>query len=161
MTDEAPSLLFLTAQIIANYVDANKLAPTELPALIRTVHAALGNVGQPAAPATDAVAKPTSAQIRKSITPDALVSFEDGQPYRMLKRHLSKRGLTPAEYRAKWGLPKDYPMTAPTYSAMRSASAKANGLGAKRKGSTKTKPAAKAKPAAAKRGVGRPKKVAV
>ena len=158
MSEEAPSLLVLTAQIIANYVDANKLAPTELPGLIRTVHDALDNAGQPAAPATDGTPKLTAAQIRKSVTPDALISFEDGKSYKILKRNLAKRGLTPDEYRAKWGLPKDYPMIAPAYSLMRSAFAKANGLGVNRKGSTKAKPAAKAKPTAAKRGVGRPKK---
>lgn len=76
--------------------------------------------------------KATPAQIKASITPDALVSFEDGKPYKSMKRHLTGRGLTPDAYRAKWGLPADYPMTAPSYSATRSRLAKANGLGMKK-----------------------------
>ena len=67
--------------------------------------------------------------IKKSVTDDYLISLEDGQQYQSLKRHLSKHGLTPEEYRAKWGLPHDYPMTAPGYSARRSALAKSLGLG--------------------------------
>lgn len=82
-----------------------------------------------AAPALD---KPTKAQIKASITDDALISFEDGKPYKMLKRSLSLRGMTMAYYREKWGLPDDYPSVAPAYSARRSELAKANGLGRKR-----------------------------
>ena len=73
--------------------------------------------------------KLTPAQIRRSIREDVLISFEDGKPYKQLKRHLSSHGLTPHAYREKWGLPPDYPMTAPSYSAQRSALAKAAGLG--------------------------------
>jgi predicted transcriptional regulator len=73
----------------------------------------------------------TPAQIRKSIRPDVLVSFEDGKPYRTLKRHLTRFGLTPDSYRAKWGLPPDYPMTAPSYSETRRALAVERGLGRK------------------------------
>lgn len=74
---------------------------------------------------------PSAGDIRASITPDALVSFEDGKHYKTLKRHLAGRGLTPVAYREKWGLPPDYPMVAPNYSAVRSALARANGLGRK------------------------------
>jgi predicted transcriptional regulator len=104
----------------------------DLPAVIRTIYGALRDAGMaapvvPSAPAD----KPTAKQIRDSITDDALISFEDGKPYRSLKRHLTARGLTPAQYREKYGLPKDYGMVAPSYSARRSELAKANGLGRK------------------------------
>lgn len=84
------------------------------------------NGQEPRAPET---AKATPAQIRASVQPDYLVSFEDGRQYKTLKRHLHTHGLTPAAYREKWGLPADYPLTAASYSARRSALAKANGLG--------------------------------
>jgi predicted transcriptional regulator len=74
--------------------------------------------------------------IKKSITPDHLISLEDGQKYKSLKRHLSTRGMTPDEYRAKWGLPRDYPMVAANYSAQRSQLAKALGLGQGGRGAT-------------------------
>ena len=73
--------------------------------------------------------KLTAGQIRKSISPDGLISFEDGKTYQTLKRHLTTRGMTIADYKAKWGLPSDYPATAPAYAAKRSALAKAAGLG--------------------------------
>lgn len=81
------------------------------------------------APAEEVVEKPTPAQIRKSITPDALISFIDGKQYKMLKRHLRAHGLDPHAYRERYGLPADYPTTAPSYSEQRSALAKGLGLG--------------------------------
>ena len=81
------------------------------------------------------------AEIRRSITPDALISFEDGKPHKQLKRHLATRGMTPNDYRAKWGLPTDYPMVAANSSAVRSALAKKIGLG------KKPQPAPEAEPA--------------
>jgi predicted transcriptional regulator len=152
MSDDTPTLLVLTAGIIVSYVEANKIAADDLPALISSIRSSLDSVGEPPAPVVEPTAKATPAQIRKSITPDALISFEDGQSYKTLKRNLSKRGLTPAGYRAKWGLPNDYPMTAPSYSAMRSAMAKSIGLGAK--------PKAVTKPAPATRSARKPRKVA-
>jgi predicted transcriptional regulator len=82
-------------------------------------------------PATTAVDQATEAQILASITDEYLISFEDGKKYKTLKRSLSKLGMTPADYREKWGLPDEYPTTCPSYSARRSALAKANGLGRK------------------------------
>ena len=120
----------LTTGIVAAYVGSNDVSPEDLPILIRSVHAALGALGAPEEAAAPAI-KLTPAQIRRSITPDALISFEDSKPYKQLKRHLTTRGMTPADYRAKWGLPKDYPMVAATYTAIRSALAKAAGLGQK------------------------------
>jgi predicted transcriptional regulator len=93
------------------------------------VHAALGNLGQPAALSEPEVERPTAAQIRKSITRDALISFIDGKAYKPLKRHLTKHGLTPQAYCARYGLPNDYPMGAPRYAAQRYELAKAIGLG--------------------------------
>jgi predicted transcriptional regulator len=124
------STLSLTADIVAAYLDSNKLNQDQIPALIQAVHAALTGAEAPEeGPA--ATQAPTRAQIRRSITDGALISFEDAKPYKMLKRHLSTLGLTPAQYREKWGLPVDYPMTAPGYSAARSALAKSSGLGVK------------------------------
>ena len=121
----------LTAEIVSSYVEANAIAPGDLPALINLTFTALDGASHAGIAEPDSVAKPTAAQIRKSITPGALISFIDGRPYRMLKRHLTAAGLTPADYRARFGLPRDYPLTAPSYSATRSALARSMGLGRK------------------------------
>lgn len=136
-------LIELTTEIVASYVSGNSVAASELPALIRSVSAALNTLGDPPAPAEEPTVQLTKAQINKSITPDALISFEDGKPYKTLKRHLSIRGLTPAAYREKWGLPSTYPMTAANYAARRSALAKSIGLGSGGRGAA-PKAAAKA-----------------
>jgi predicted transcriptional regulator len=120
-------LLTLSVRIASNYVGSNKVHADQVPDLLRSVYEALKNLGEPEVPPPPA--KATSAQIRRSIRPDALISFEDGKSYKMLRRHLSRRGLTADEYRQKWGLPSDYPMTAEVYAATRSAYAKASGLG--------------------------------
>ena len=127
-------MLTMASELVAAYVSNNRVPATELPGLIGTVHAALNGIASgTAASGTTAPAeeieKPTAAQIRKSITPDALVSFVDGKRYKTLKRHLTKHGLDPHSYRAKFGLPSDYPMVCPSYSAARSALAKNIGLG--------------------------------
>jgi predicted transcriptional regulator len=127
----AGNLKELTASIVASYVEANKIAPADLPALIKSTYAALNGVSQPAAPETEAVAKLTAAQIRKSVTPDVLISFIDGKPYKMLKRHLTTHGHTAKTYQERYGLPSNYPLTASSYSAVRSALAKKLGLGRK------------------------------
>lgn len=119
----------LTAEIVSAFVGNNSVSVTDLPALIKSVYASLQGVEAPQVAEAESVTKPTAAQIRKSITPDALISFEDGKPYKTLKRHLTTHGMTVAEYKAKWGLPNDYPTTAPAYSAARSAMAKSLGLG--------------------------------
>jgi predicted transcriptional regulator len=118
------------AEIVASYVGANTIAASDLPDLIKIVHRSLLGADQSnEAEAAVAVAKRTPAQIRRSISHDAIISFEDGKPYRSMKRHLARYGLTPQEYREKWGLPKDYPIVAPGYSAARSEMAKRLGLG--------------------------------
>jgi len=129
MEDNSSSLIILTSGIVGAFVGNNSTAQADLPALIATVHQALRNVDEPEVPPPAETIKLTAAQIRRSITPDALISFEDGRGYKALKRHLTARGMTLAEYKAKWGLAKDYPTTAPNYSAMRSQMAKALGLG--------------------------------
>ena len=104
------------------------------------------------------IEKPTAAQIRKSVTPDHLISFLDGKPYRSLKRHLTSQGMTPAEYRQKFGLPHDYPMVAASYAAARSELAKNLGLGQIRRDRAAARRAEAAEPAAIPARRGRPKK---
>jgi predicted transcriptional regulator len=118
--------------------DASKLSRHGfLAALIVSVHAALAGLGNPQSMEPE---KPTPRiPIRKSITPDHLISLEDGRKYRTLKRHLAGRGLTPEQYRIKWELPADYPMTAPNYSKQRSQLALERGLGRKAGAKTPTK----------------------
>ena len=120
----------LVGEIVAAYVANNAVPPTALPDLMASVHAALTNLGGPApVEAPPPVEQPTAAQIRKSVQQDGIVSFIDGRSYKTLKRHLTAHGLTPERYRERYGLPDDYPMTAPGYAAQRSALAKAIGLG--------------------------------
>ena len=121
----------LTADIVSAYVANNKIGTNELSKLIEEVHLAL--VRAPAA-ATEPEQKPLvpAVAIRKSVTPDYIVSLEDGRKFKSLKRHLQgSYGMTPDEYRAKWGLPRDYPMVAPNYAKARSDLAKRMGLGRK------------------------------
>lgn len=138
-------LATLTADIVSAHASNNSVKAAELPALISNVYAALSASGQPAvaAPATLIPA----VSIRSSIKPDYIVCLEDGKQLKMMKRHLmTAYGMTPDDYRAKWGLPADYPMVAPNYAEVRSALAKKIGLGATgRGGRTKiaSKPAAK------------------
>ncbi len=129
MAEENIDTITLTAEIVSAFVGNNTVAVNDLPALIKATYAALNGIGTALVVAEEAVSKPTAAQIRKSITPDALISFEDGKPYKTLKRHLTTQGMTIADYKAKWGLPNEYPTTAPSYSEARSAMAKALGLG--------------------------------
>lgn len=118
----------LTSDLVSAFVSNNAVSATDLPKIIAEVYGALTSLS--ADPKTIEAAPPTPAvSVRKSITPDFLISLEDGKHYKSLKRHLSTRGMTPEEYRAKWGLPRDYPMVAANYSAQRSQLAKALGLG--------------------------------
>jgi predicted transcriptional regulator len=107
----------LAARILSAYVSRNRVPPANLPELLKDIHQAIAQLGKPQEPATQ---RPTPAQISASIRQDSIVSFEDGKPYKALRRHLTLRGLTPEAYRAKWGLPIDYPMVCATYSARRS-----------------------------------------
>lgn len=137
MSDEAaggsPELIEITGALVAAYVSNNSVPASELGALIANIHTALIGIatGSTAAAANpvDEIEKPTAAQIRKSITPEGLVSFIDGKSYKTLKRHLTGHGLDPSSYRQRFGLPADYPMVAASYAAQRSALAKRIGLG--------------------------------
>jgi predicted transcriptional regulator len=119
----------ITADIVSSYVANNSVHRAELPNVIASVHAALQGLVAPK-PAEPAKPQPP-VSIRKSITPDFLISLEDGKKYKSLKRHLRRLGLTPNEYRVKWELPADYPMVAPNYALQRSELAKSSGLGQK------------------------------
>lgn len=127
-------LLELTSDVAAAYLANHVVPPHELAAVFQAISSALRAVGEvepPERPADVSVARLTPAQIRKSIQGDGLISFEDGKSYRTLKRHLTRFGLTPESYKAKWGLPADYPMTAPSYSDTRRRLALERGLGRK------------------------------
>lgn len=128
----------LTADLVAAYVSNNPVPPVELPGLIAQVHASISRLSTPTADAEEPL-RPRMP-IKKTVTPDYIVSLEDGKQYKTLRRHLSGLGLTPDEYRAKWSLPADYPMVAASYSERRSALAKKLGLGRKRE-TVGTKPA--------------------
>ena len=116
---EMDEMLSLTAEIVASYVSNNSVAPSELPDLIRQVHRALGQVGS-AAPEAAAARPQPAVPVKKSVHPDYIVCLEDGKKLKMLKRHLmTSYGMTPEEYRERWGLPADYPMVAPNYAEQR------------------------------------------
>ncbi len=144
--EDNTELLTLTADIAAAYVSNNTVTAADVPTVIQTIYRALSNVGSAAVAPAPEPQKP-AVSIKKSITPDFLISLEDGKKYKSLKRHLrTQYNMSPEDYRAKWGLPKDYPMVAPNYAASRSALAKSMGLG--RGGAAK----AVAKPVKATRG---------
>ena len=145
MTDDRTnSLLDMTVGIVANYVANNQIKPDDLSRLISSTHEALANAGAEPVETAEPIERPSSAQIRKSISDAGLVSFIDGKTYQSLKRHLTRHGYTPASYRETFGLRAEYPMVSPVYAAKRSALAKAIGLG---QGNRKPKraPASKAR----------------
>lgn len=141
MTDAAdtPSrnsdmLIELTADVVAAYVSNNPVPVGELPSLIADVHAALGRVGTTAEQPPVDKQKP-AVNPKRSVHDDYIICLEDGKKFKSLKRHLMTHyGLTPDQYREKWGLEATYPMVAPNYASARSALAKKMGLGRKRKG---------------------------
>lgn len=129
-TTPQAQVLRMTADIVAAYVGNNAVPAAQLPELIRTIHASLTGLEAPPPPAPGDLVP--AVPIRKSVLPDHIVCLEDGKRLKMLKRHLrTAYGLTPEQYRAKWGLSPDYPMVAPNYAAQRSAFAKRIGLGHK------------------------------
>ncbi len=125
----ADDVLRLTGDIVAAYVGNNPIPVADVPAMIKSVHATLGGLAGPA-PGDTAPAHKPMVPVKRSITDEYLVCLEDGKKLKMLKRYLrTTYGMTPEEYRAKWGLPVDYPMVAPNYAAQRSEFAKKIGLG--------------------------------
>lgn len=136
---EAPNrssdmLIELTADVVAAYVSNNPVPVGELPNLIADIHAALGRVGGSAEPQPVDKQKP-AVNPKRSVHDEYIVCLEDGKKFKSLKRHLMTHyGLSPDQYREKWGLEATYPMVAPNYAAARSQLAKKMGLGRKRKG---------------------------
>ena len=132
---DAFDVVALTADLVSAFVGNNSLPVGELPALINSVHAALVKIA--GAPVAEAPPEPEvltpAVSIRKSLTPDYIICLDDGRKFKSLKRHLATLGMTPDQYRAKWGLPADYPMVATNYAATRSALAKKIGLGQNRR----------------------------
>ncbi len=129
----------LTADIVSAYVSNNPVPPAELAQLIGRVHDALVKLAAGVAietkPAAPAAPLQPAVPVKKSVMPDYIVCLEDGRTFKSLKRHLrAKYNMSPEQYRAKWGLPNDYPMVAPNYAKARSDLAKAIGLGLPRAG---------------------------
>jgi len=121
-----------TATIVSAYVSNNHVLAADIPNLIDTVCNAITNIMNPSAEPDDRGILKPAVLVRKSVTSEYIVCLEDGKKCKMLKRHLmASFKMTPDQYRTKWGLPSDYPMTAPAYSARRSEFAKTFGLGAR------------------------------
>ena len=127
--EEKAEIIEMTADIVSAYVGNNIVAAADLPSLIHAVHGALAGMGgQPEA--VEAAPKEPAVSVKRSITPGFLICLEDGRKFKSLKRHLrTKYNMSPEDYRAKWGLAKDYPMVAPDYAKARSDLAKKMGLG--------------------------------
>ena len=135
-------LLRMTTRIVSSYVSNNDIPGSQIPDVIQSIFASLSAQNPGQGEAVKNTKKP-AVSIRRSVNPDYIICLEDGRKLKMLKRHLRTTfGLSPEEYRAKWGLPADYPMVAPKYAAQRSAFAKKIGLGRKR---TKVKRGRKSK----------------
>ncbi|MDX8495297.1 MucR family transcriptional regulator [Mesorhizobium sp. VK22B] len=123
-------LIELTADIVSAYVSKNAVPVASLPELIESVNSSLSKIGGPAEPETPALVPAVNP--KRSVFPDYIICLEDGKKFKSLKRHLGVHyGLTPDEYREKWGLKSDYPMVAANYAASRSQLAKSMGLGRK------------------------------
>ncbi|WP_264050527.1 MucR family transcriptional regulator [Methylobacterium flocculans] len=134
--EQSADYVELTVDIVSAYVSNNPVPPGELAQLITRIHGALTQVasGQVETKTANTPPQPAIA-VKKSITADHLVCLEDGRTFKSLKRHLrAKYDMSPEQYRAKWGLPPDYPMVAPNYAKARSDLAKAIGLGQTRNG---------------------------
>ena len=139
--EDHETLVTLTADIVAAHVSNNSVAISDIPLVIRSVHEALAGLSSKAEPAPEP--QQPAVSVRASVKPDYIVCLEDGKKMKMLRRHLmTAYGMTPDDYRAKWNLPKDYPMVAPNYAETRRTLAKAIGLGTKGRGGGR-KPAAR------------------
>jgi predicted transcriptional regulator len=126
---KSDDILKLATEVVAAYVSNNPIPVSEVPGMLKAVHSTLGGLVGVSAGEMQTAQKP-SVPIKKSVNPDYIVCLEDGKKLKMLKRYLrSNYSMTPEEYRAKWGLPADYPMVAPNYAAQRSEFAKKIGLG--------------------------------
>jgi predicted transcriptional regulator len=129
-TEVHDNLLEYTAKIVASHVSNNPVPTAELTSLIDSIHGKLSDLSRRGLPETGQV---PAVPIEDSVQEDFIFCLEDGKPFKMLKKHLMVHyGLSPAEYRTKWGLPADYPMVAPSYTAKRQRLALASGLGKNR-----------------------------
>jgi predicted transcriptional regulator len=129
---EKGDVLRMAVEIVAAYVSNNTVQAGDVPEVISTVYRSLANIEGRAGDGFGEPPKP-AVSVRKSVTPEYIICLEDGKKLKMLKRHLrAAYNMSPEEYRAKWGLPADYPMVAPNYAAQRSDFAKKIGLGRKK-----------------------------
>lgn len=129
---DTTEILTLTADIVSSHVSNNSVAMEQLPQLIEQTYKTLSALANPVEEPKEEL-KP-AVPIKKSVTDDYIICLEDGKKMKMLKRHLmTAYGMTPEEYRERWGLSVDYPMVAPSYSAKRQRLAKENGLGRARR----------------------------
>jgi predicted transcriptional regulator len=134
MSDNPDRLRELVSNVAAAYFSNSSVSPADIPSVLAQIASSLGAIGEPSqaksgeGPALSR-SKPSAAEIRNSVRPDGLISFEDGRIYKTLRRHLNRLGLTPHQYREKWGLPLDYPLVAPNLSELRSALAREKQLG--------------------------------
>ncbi len=136
-TIDKTELLSLTSEIVSSHVANNSVSLADLPDLIQSVFAKLSSLAEGHVAETEALVP--AVPIKKSITADFIICLEDGKKLKMLKRHLmTSYGLTPEDYRARWGLKPDYPMVAPNYAKKRQDLARKIGLG--RKPKVKVKP---------------------
>ena len=126
------ALAEMTSEVVAAYVAKNSVPPADIPALISAVHKALSDLGQASEPMSPAEPLKPAVPIKKSVTDNYIISLEDGRKLKSMKRYLSGLGMTPEQYRTKWGLPSDYPTVAPAYARSRSDLARSLGLGRKR-----------------------------
>jgi predicted transcriptional regulator len=133
MAEDSENLIGLVVDIVSAYVSYNSVPSADLPGLIATTYAAISTLG--AEPAHVVEERPTPAvSVKKSITAEFLICLEDGKKFKSLKRHLrTAYNMSPEDYRARWGLPHDYPMVAPAYAEARSTLAKKMGLGQQRR----------------------------
>jgi len=129
----SPDLVELTGEIVSAYVSRNPVSLGDLPPLITQVYAALVQASATAGPPAEVPPLRPMVPIRRSVNPDYIVSLETGQHFKSLKRHLTARGMTPEDYRRKWGLPAEYPMVAANYAAVRAELAREHQFGRARR----------------------------
>jgi predicted transcriptional regulator len=158
LNDSDTRIVALASEIVSAYVSNNHVQSADLPKLLNDIHGAIREVC--AVGRNTPSTKASAQEIRRSVTPDFLISFEDGKPYKTLRRHLTLRGLSPEAYRAKWGLEADYPMTARSYSEQRSQLARSLGLGQQRRKSAAAEPELEPAPPAAGKRRARSKEIA-
>jgi predicted transcriptional regulator len=134
MSDDNSMHIGLVADIVSAYVANNSVPASDLPGLIASTHVAIQALATGSAPVPEPEKLSPAVPIKKSITPEFLICLDDGKKFKSLKRHLrTQYNMSPEDYRAKWNLPADYPMVAPSYAEARSNLAKKMGLGQQRR----------------------------